>query len=143
MESIEMRYSGFWIRFIAYIIDTFFNYWVFFAGSMFLLVYISNNIFDINIDLINTLTYVISIPLTFTFTIVCWLYWGTTVGKFIVRIRIVDKEGNKLDLEKSIIRNISYILSMVCLLLGFIWIAIDKKKQGWHDKLAQSFVIKM
>jgi uncharacterized RDD family membrane protein YckC len=141
MELPQIEYAGFWRRFFAYIIDSFFNYIVFFFGSLELLVLINNHIIKMDISLINALSYVIAIPLSFTFTILCWMNWGRTLGKFIFMMRIVDKDGNKLDLEKSVIRCFGYLLSTICILLGFLWIAFDKKKQGWHDKLAKSFVV--
>jgi uncharacterized RDD family membrane protein YckC len=141
MELPQMEYAGFWRRFFAYIIDSFFNYFVFFFGSMELLVFINNHIVKMDVGLINSLSYVLAIPLTFAFTVLCWMYWGRTAGKFILMLRVVDKDGNKLDLEKSVIRCFGYFLSTICVWLGFLWIAFNKKKQGWHDILAKSFVI--
>ena len=42
---------------------------------------------------------------------------------------------------QAILRYIGYIVSALALSIGFIWIAIDKRRQGWHDKIARTYVI--
>ncbi len=39
-------------------------------------------------------------------------------------------------------RYLGYFASTIPLCLGFLWIAFDKRKQGWHDKLAGTVVIR-
>lgn len=63
-----------------------------------------------------------------------------TLGKRAVRIKVIDHEGNRLTFQKSLLRNLTKILSYL-LFLGFIWILFDKKKQGWHDKINKTFVV--
>jgi uncharacterized RDD family membrane protein YckC len=65
-----------------------------------------------------------------------------TFGKKIMGIKVVDENGNKMTLQHSVQRNISKMLSYFVVLLGFIWIMIDKNKQGWHDKMSRTFVVK-
>lgn len=65
-----------------------------------------------------------------------------TFGKKLMGIRVVDLTGNKISLKKSTIRNLSKILSYLILGLGFAWILFDKNKQGWHDKIANTYVVK-
>jgi RDD family. len=43
---------------------------------------------------------------------------------------------------KGFLRWVGMIISGLVLLLGYIWILIDKKNQGWHDKIAGTYVIK-
>lgn len=64
-----------------------------------------------------------------------------TLGKKIMGIKVVDQIGNRMDLPKSMNRNLSKTLSILIFALGFIWILFDKKKQGWHDKLSKTFVV--
>jgi len=61
----------------------------------------------------------------------------------IVRAKIVDaRTGGKPSTGQLIGRYFGYYLSMIPLFLGFIWVAFDKRKQGWHDKLAGTVVIR-
>ena len=75
--------------------------------------------------------------------IVFWIYKSATPGKMIMGIKIIDmKTGNPPSPSQSIIRYLGYYVSMIPLMLGIIWVAFDEKKQGWHDKLAGTVVIK-
>jgi hypothetical protein len=64
-----------------------------------------------------------------------------TIGKSIMGIKVVDENGNRMELSKSLQRNLSKILSYAIVSLGFIWILFDKNKQGWHDKINKTFVV--
>ena len=76
--------------------------------------------------------------------IVFWIYKSATPGKMIMGIKIIDmKTGNPPSTSQSIIRYLGYYVSMIPLMLGIIWVAFDEKKQGWHDKLAGTVVIKI
>ena len=50
--------------------------------------------------------------------------------------------GQALSTGQAVGRYFAYILSMIPLFLGFIWVAFDARKQAWHDKLSGSIVIK-
>ena len=61
----------------------------------------------------------------------------------VISAKIVDaKTGQKPSTSQFIVRYVGYILSMIPLFLGFFWIAWDSKKQGWHDKVAGTVVIR-
>ena len=75
--------------------------------------------------------------------ILFWVYKSATPGKMAISAKIVDaKTGNKPSTGQFIGRYFAYLLSSIPLGLGFIWIAFDKKKQGWHDKLAGTVVVR-
>lgn len=72
----------------------------------------------------------------------CWAKYSVTPGKFLARMRIVDAEtGGKISTRQSIIRYAGYFVSSFAFFLGFIWIAFDKRHQGWHDKMAGTVVV--
>jgi uncharacterized RDD family membrane protein YckC len=142
MELPQMEYAGFWRRFLPYIIDLMIGF-VILVLSLELLSAIHNHIFALGVDLINSLGFLIAILFSAMLTIFCWTHWGMTLGKFIFRIKVVDKNGNKLTYDKSFIRLVGYTLSAIILYLGYLWIAFDEKKQGLHDKMAESFVVKL
>jgi uncharacterized RDD family membrane protein YckC len=61
----------------------------------------------------------------------------------LVSARVVDaKTGNSLSVGQSIGRYLAYFVSTIPLCLGFLWIAFDPRKQGWHDKLAGTVVVR-
>lgn len=68
---------------------------------------------------------------------------GQTPGKSICGLKVVGKQGSPLGFKYAFLRYIGYIISRLTLYIGFLWIAFDLKKQGWHDKIAGSYVIKV
>ena len=55
-------------------------------------------------------------------------------------IRVVTVTGDPPGIGRSSIRAVGYWISAI-LMLGFAWIAVDERRQGFHDKLARTFVI--
>jgi uncharacterized RDD family membrane protein YckC len=77
------------------------------------------------------------------YSILLWVNWnGQTIGKRAMGIKVVKEDGTKLEYQDAIIRYLCYFVSAVPLLLGFFWVIWDSKKQGWHDKIAKTLVIK-
>ncbi len=75
--------------------------------------------------------------------ILFWRFRGATPGKMLVSAKIVDaKTFGPPSTGQLIGRFFAYLVSILPLFLGFLWIAFDKRKQGFHDKLAGTVVIK-
>lgn len=73
----------------------------------------------------------------------CWIVWGATPGKIMIGLRIVDEPtGGRPGAWQCIGRWVMAIVGVLCVGLGFLWIAIDPRKQGWHDKLVRTFVVR-
>jgi len=70
-----------------------------------------------------------------------WTKTGQTLGDTLLGQKIVRTDGSKLSVGNSIVRYIGYLISAALLSIGFIWIAFDKRRQGWHDKMANTVVI--
>jgi uncharacterized RDD family membrane protein YckC len=72
-----------------------------------------------------------------------WIARQATPGKMLIHARIVDAEtGGPLTRRQAIVRYIGYYVSLFGLGLGFFQVAWDRRKQGWHDKLAGTVVIR-
>jgi uncharacterized RDD family membrane protein YckC len=72
-----------------------------------------------------------------------WVYRQATPGKIAIDARIVDATtGEKPSTGQLIGRYLGYYVSTIPLLLGFVWVAFDPRKQGWHDKLAGTVVVR-
>jgi uncharacterized RDD family membrane protein YckC len=71
-----------------------------------------------------------------------WRYCGATPGKLALAVKIVDAaSGQPPGTARLVLRFLGYFISALPLYLGFLWIAIDRRKQGWHDKIAGTVVI--
>ena len=139
-QQPDIEYAGFWIRVLAAILDTvlllmvmipllliFYGPGVFFATESLGLAY----------DAINYGLPVLAV-------IVFWEYRSATPGKIMMGIYIVDA----VTLQQPpfgclVLRYLGYYVSILPLLLGLIWVGIDKRKQGFHDKIARTLVIKV
>src|SRR6185295_12214143 len=63
-----------------------------------------------------------------------WRYFGATPGKLAVGVKIVDaRTGGAPPTGRLVVRLLCYLVSALPLYLGFLWIALDRRKQGWHD----------
>ena len=72
-----------------------------------------------------------------------WLYKQATPGKMALSMKVVDaKTGRTLTIGQSIGRYLGYFVSTIPLGIGLIWVAFDPKRQGWHDKLAGTVVVR-
>ena len=67
---------------------------------------------------------------------------GQTLGNRALKIRVVKTNGSELTLVDGLIRYVGLIISCVALFIGVIWVAFDPNKQGWHDKIASTYVVK-
>lgn len=74
--------------------------------------------------------------------VVLWVRYGTTPGKQLLDCHIVDaRSGGPLTLGQSVLRYVGYLLSTLPFCLGFLWVAVSRRKQGFHDLIARTVVI--
>jgi uncharacterized RDD family membrane protein YckC len=90
---------------------------------------------------VNALIAIFGLILSFLYYVVAWSKSGQTIAKSVLGIKVVGADGQSLSFGKAFLRYVGYIISAVLLSLGFLWIAFDKKRQGWHDKIASSYAI--
>ncbi|MGA2777696.1 MAG: RDD family protein [Steroidobacteraceae bacterium] len=74
---------------------------------------------------------------------VMWKLRGSTVGGILFDLQVVRVDGREMDWPTAVIRALSCFLSLVVAGLGFFWIAFDADKQGWHDKIAGTVVVRV
>ncbi len=72
-----------------------------------------------------------------------WAWKGTTIGGIILKLQVVRSDGAPLTFVVALVRGLAAALSIIVLFLGFLWIAWDTDKQGWHDKIAGTDVIRL
>jgi len=67
--------------------------------------------------------------------------YQATVGKLVFHIKVINAVGGRPTLKNAMARNWAKVLSWCVLCLGFLAIALSQTKQGWHDKMAKTFVV--
>lgn len=136
----DLEYAGFWIRAGAAIIDTILMLLI--ILPMLTLIYgreywTSDLLFAGFWDLL--FNYIFPALAVILF----WVYKSATPGKMALKLKIVDaKTGGRPSKGQLIGRYFAYYISMIPFFLGIIWVGIDKRKQGWHDKLAGTVVVR-
>ena len=70
-----------------------------------------------------------------------WSNEGQTMGMTVVGLKVIRTDGSRLSVGRALLRYIGYIVNAFLFSIGFIWVAFDPKRQGWHDKLAGTLVV--
>ncbi len=140
MNESEFEYAGFWVRVGASIIDT--------LLIMIITIPILVSIygwqhFDSGVLIAGPADFLISWVFPAVAVIWFWTQRQATPGKAALSLRVLDADsGGNLSIGQSIGRYLAYFVSGIPLGLGLIWVGIDKRKQGWHDKLAHTVVVR-
>ena len=142
--SQKYEYAGFWIRLGASILDSIIMIvalipiTLIFGSGM---TEVSEDSFS-SFQTMTTSDWVWQI-IAAAFYMFCWVKFAGTPGKRLLRLKVLDeKTGENITVIQALIRYIGYIPSTLVFCLGFIWIAFDAKKQGWHDKMAKTVVVR-
>ncbi len=152
----ELEYVGFWVRVAASLIDTL---WVtpivLLLGFMFttadtsltdqlLRDPASVSVAALSAELVPSASdFILQYLVPAALIVVFWLMRNATPGKMVFHARIVDAATGAAPTSRQlVIRYIGYYVSLLGLGLGFVWVGIDPRKQGWHDKLAGTVVVR-
>jgi uncharacterized RDD family membrane protein YckC len=86
-------------------------------------------------------SYLVNFFVSIVYFVICWST-GATLGQRALGLRVVNATtGQTISLGQSIVRYFGFIISALVFYIGLIWAAGDNRKQGWHDKMAGTFVI--
>ena len=126
-SSNSVKYAGFWVRFLAMVLDCIL------LGAVSTILSGGNNDIQGSISLA-----------------VGWLYFAfmessvkqATLGKMVLGLKVTDINGKKISFARATGRYFAKILSAIILFIGFIMVAFTEKKQGLHDKLADTLVVR-
>ncbi len=145
----QTNYGGFGLRFVAYLIDGVvlfifqmivgIIFGIGMVGTMALDSY-SGNLVGMGMNLIMQLVLLVGYVLYFS------LMESSknqgTLGKMALGLKVVDRQGQRISFGKALGRYFSKILSVITLGIGYLMIIWDEKKQGLHDKVVDTYVIK-
>lgn len=157
---MHSTFAGFWLRFVAYIIDTVIIYALqsFIFVPVFGLLGISfasrsaqiENMSDAEaMGAIGAMAALSSAAILLS-SVIALLYWTimesskyqATIGKLALGLKVTDMDGKSLDFVKALVRNLCKILSGMIMGIGYIIAGFTEKKQGLHDIIANTLVVK-
>jgi uncharacterized RDD family membrane protein YckC len=72
-----------------------------------------------------------------------WAWKGTTLGGIVLNLQVVRQDGQPVNFLTAFVRSLAALFSAMVFFLGFFWIGWDRDKQGWHDKIAGTVVIRL
>jgi uncharacterized RDD family membrane protein YckC len=136
----ELEYVGFWARVGASLIDTVLV--VLICWPLVTMIY-GWQYWSSQAFIQGPADFLINWILPAVAVVLFWVYRQATPGKIAIRARIVDAEtGERPSTGQLIARYLGYYVSVIPLFLGIVWVAFDARKQGWHDKLARTVVVR-
>ncbi len=136
----EFEYVGFWKRFVAFLIDSLWMLAVMvpLLAAVYGWAYFKSQ--DAGFG--GVWGFLVQVVFPAVAAILFWVYKGATPGKMAISAKIVDAEtGNPPSTGKLVLRYFAYFVSVIPFMLGFAWIGIDRRKQGFHDKIAGTLVV--
>ena len=139
MNLSKNFYAGFWMRFVAYLIDMI----VIYAISSLLNTFsfgLLNKKLDFPILGEESLSYVI---VMFTYFISMTYFFSQTLGKMIMKIKVETNKGDKLGLMDVVYREVvGRLLTIFLVYIPYLAVAFTNKKKGLHDYIADTIVVK-
>jgi len=139
-QDAGIEYVGFWARVGAALLDTILLLIV--SVPLLRLVYALSD-WDLYAHTADRVEFVIGYVLPVVLVIALWMLVSSTPGKMGLGAVIVDaRTFGKPSPLQFVIRYIGYFVSTIPLGLGLIWVGIDPRKQGWHDKMAGTVVVR-
>ncbi|MBU1920248.1 RDD family protein [bacterium] len=126
---VSVAYAGFWRRVLAAIIDGIILsaiFWIIGGGDF------------------SGASWIVT-------TAIAWLYYAllessakqATLGKMAVGVIVTNEDGKRISILRATGRHFAKWISAIILCIGFIMVAFTEKKQGLHDMLADTLVIKV
>ena len=148
-------YAGFWIRFGAWFIDSIVVGFavglplsILFPRQGFLSTaactqFVSGTCVSSTTVYVLAATTLPDFLVTGLYFVLTWWLVGGTLGQRLLGLRVCDQTtGDRISFRQSVVRFFGYLLSIWVLCLGLIWAGIDTYKQGLHDKLAHTDVVR-
>jgi uncharacterized RDD family membrane protein YckC len=149
LPALTLRYAGFWMRFVAFVIDAVLVGIVVWPVSLIMRAVIGFSgsaiaMPTMGIHLVGGL-----VSLAFS-SLVNWLYEAllessskqATVGKMVLALKVTDLGGRRISFARATGRHFAKIISGMILLIGYIMAGFTAKKQGLHDMIAGTLVVR-
>ena len=153
------NYAGFWLRFVAMIIDG-----LIVGAIQSIIIMPILGLFGINlamnmdggnmsdeqaiatamaaISAMGSIALVSGLIGILYYTILEASKFEATFGKLALGLKVTDTEGKPLDFGKALLRNLGKLVSSAILYIGYIMAGFTEKKQALHDMIAGALVVK-
>ena len=131
IESLELQFAGPLRRMYAFAID---------VGILLMVIFMVAPISGGRV--FSPQAGVIDVFIFLAYFIIPTGLFGRTIGKWVAGISVVDENGHKPGVAVAIPREmVGRFVATIAFGIGIIWIFFDKNHQGWHDKMAGTYVV--
>lgn len=144
-QNLKGHYAGFVSRLVAFAIDIAIVVILLIVGGW--LIQTVNSFFQLDLPfelppiLLAVIAGISAFLVSASYYIFFWTLTGQTPGKLLLGLRVVGMKNDQITLWQGIRRYIGYYISALALYAGYWWVLIDNRRQGWHDKLASTYVV--
>jgi len=137
--------AGFWMRLVATIIDAFIVFILqLLLGSLLALAGVIAAGHQASAGNVAVLVQLFGFALSFVYYVVFTGYGGQTPGKMALRIKVIRRDGSSLSYGRAAFREVpAKFISGIIFGIGYLMVAFDEQKQGLHDRMADTYVIKL
>ena len=139
-----LAYGGFWLRVVAFLIDGLILGVITstLVPGAYTFSQTGPNYFELNYGA-SALGGLFGTLLGVGYFVALWAWRGQTIGMMPFKLRVVRAhDGGDVDLSHSLLRYVGLIISFAAIFVGVIWAAFDGRKQGWHDKIGGTVVVR-
>jgi uncharacterized RDD family membrane protein YckC len=142
--NVPTQFGGFWIRVGAYSIDAaVLLIPTLLISFLYRAVYLTADADEMVQVMVEVMDFIQNL-------LVSWIYsavlhsskWQATVGKKVVGLKVVDENGNRISFGRATGRFFAQLISTLILAIGYLMVGWTKKKQGLHDMIAGTYVVK-
>jgi uncharacterized RDD family membrane protein YckC len=149
-QPAALAYAGLQLRIVAFVLDVMvlISFGMLFGAGIGAYLVVDSHLNDGNLSdrapyvaVAVLLTYVLAfLPL---YHVVLWSWWGQTIGKMAVHIKVLSRTGQRVSLERSALRLLGYAASAAPLFLGVVIALFDRERRTLHDRLADTVVVEL
>jgi uncharacterized RDD family membrane protein YckC len=141
-DAQKLPKAGFWIRFVATILDGFLV--LVLQGILGGLLYLAGAFNGGANEGLALLVQIFTYLLSFVYYIFFTGYGGQTPGKMVLRIKVIRCDGSPINYLCAAFREVpAKFIAGIIFGIGYLMVAFDEQKQGLHDRMAKTYVIKL
>lgn len=131
-ETVGAQKAGFWIRVVAFLID--------FVALLVIQLIVAAALFRGDMQS----AYGVNTLIGLVYFVALWSSYGggQTLGMRALNLKVVRTDGSPLSLVNAVLRYVGLLIAAIPFLIGVIWVAFDPNKQGWHDKIAGTYIVR-
>lgn len=128
-QELALEYAGFWVRLGAGAIDLL---------VLGLVIGVVGYYFTLPVIWATS-----GVVMALAYWIGFWVWRGQTPGKMVTGIKVIRTDSSPVTWQYAALRCLGYCVSVLTLFVGFIWVTFDARKQSLHDKIADTYVVKL